>query len=140
MERTYMYFTVTQDNEIITHEQFEPTFDLHQLQKEVGGFVEVVVPNILRYSMFRDVRMLCDDMGMYKENLRPNMLASALYAGETAILGNVVICSTNSTIPAEEPDIWPFTQYNGVSVKSFLERMMNDLKEHFPSGVQWEKI
>lgn len=140
MKQKYLWFTVTQDDKIITHEQENPRFSLKELQEEIHGYVEVVAPMLFQYTPYREARILCDDDGMYKDELKPNMLASALYGGGSPILGDVVVCTTVAPITTEEPDIWPFTEYVGVNMKSFLEALMRDLKESFPDGVEWERV
>ena len=56
----YGYIKVTPEDELTVH-YTSSVLDNDDLWDQIGGFYEIVSPNMLRYTEWRDVRIICDD-------------------------------------------------------------------------------
>ena len=126
----YGYIKVTADDELTVHAT-SSVLDNDDLQDAVGGYYEVVRPGILQDTVWENVRILCDEEGLYREHPKINKLASALYAAPYPIVGDVVLCTTDTPfdVPYQsEPDIWPFDKFSLPAAEDFFTRLLEKLK------------
>lgn len=120
------YIKVTEDDEITVVETGEE-LDNRDLWDQIGGYYEVVAPALLSSpNIWQDVRILCDDEGLYKD-LRPNKLASGLYAGPSAIVGTCLFVRQGWTDDGEA-DIFPFYGDDLDRLEKFLRKLLETLK------------
>lgn len=92
-------------------------------EKLNDGFFEIVVPVMFRNTLYEDVRMLVDDMGLLKE-LEVNKVATGLYGSPfDVIVGDVIYCTASPQVIEDEPDIYAFSSTDAFRLLDFLVRM-----------------
>lgn len=121
----YGYIKITSDDELTIH-YTSSVLDNDDLWDQIGGYYEIVAPAMLANTMWRDVRILCDDCGLLKE-LPINKLASGLYAAPSPIVGDVLFVRQGFTEDGEA-DIFPFSGDDIVSLQKFLSKLSDRLK------------
>lgn len=122
----YGYIKVTPEDELTVH-YTSSVLDNDDLWDKIGGYYEIVCPALLQNTMWKDVRILCDDCGLLKENQRINKLASGLYAAPSPIVGNVLFVRQGFTEDGEA-DIFPFSGDDIQNLQNYLERLLKRLK------------
>lgn len=126
--KKYAWLIISQDGPIGIVPQDEINLELKDLQSAVGvggGFIEIVAPQMFQYiNPF--LRLVVDDMGLYKEECRLNLLASALYCGD--IVGDVVVCTTFNPDPYAEPDIYAMPFDEAMKLRDRLLRLSKSLQ------------
>ena len=99
--------------------QDEAELELKDLQETVGGHIEIVVPIYLCQLFNPFLRMVVDEMGLYKD-YELNKIASALYGHP--IVGDVAICTAWNSEPMAEPDVYAMEWKEAVKLRDkFLE-------------------
>ena len=101
--------------------------DLKRLQTLVDGYIEVVHPVPFGGPIFDRVVMLIDDEGKLKGK-SVNVLASALYNGYDPIVGDVVLCCTD-TRPV--PDIYALPSATAQPLFKFLNTVRDGVLRKF---------
>lgn len=122
----YGYIKVTPEDELTVH-YTSSVLDNDDLWDQIGGFYEIVSPNMLRYTEWRDVRIICDDCGLLKDDQKVNRLASGLYGAPSPIVGTVLLVRQGYTEDGEA-DIFPFSEHQLFYAEKFFSRMLNELK------------
>lgn len=121
--KKYAWLIISQDGPIGIVPQDGIDIELKDLQSAVGcggGFIEIVAPQVFQYiNPF--LRLVVDDMGLYKEECRLNLLASALYCGD--IVGDVVVCTTFNPDPYAEPDVYAMEFDEAMKLRDRLLRL-----------------
>lgn len=104
--KAFAWLIISQEGNIGIVPQDSVNLELKVLQSAVGvggGFIEIVAPAFFRF-INPYLRLVVDDMGLYKKECKLNTIASALYGGD--IVGDVVVCTTFNSDANAEPDIY----------------------------------
>lgn len=121
------YIKVTEDDQITIIETGEE-LENKDLWKQIGGYYEIVAPRLLASpNMWQDVRILCDDCGLLKDDPKVNRLASGLYGAPSPIVGTVLFVRQGFTEDGEA-DIFPFSGDDLLNLEKFLSRLLERLK------------
>lgn len=121
--KPYAWLILSQDGPIGIVPQDSIDLELKDLQSAVGvggGFIEIVAPQVFQF-INPYLRLVVDDMGLYKEECKLNVLASALYCGD--IVGDVVVCTTFNSDPYAEPDIYAMEFDEAMKLRDRLLRL-----------------
>lgn len=121
----YKLICISADCKVTTKEYDTPSVPLEDLQRCVGGYIEVVsVPFLEPLEPF--LLMCLDEDGKFKE--KPiNDLASMLYNNPfDVIVGDVVLGTRFNEDPSAEPDIYALPEEMSEKVEGFLKRMIGD--------------
>lgn len=125
--KPYAWLILSQDGPIGIVPQDTADLDLHELQNAVGvggGFIEIVAPQMFQY--FNPyLRLVVDDMGLYKEKCHLNLLASAFYMHD--IVGDVVVCTTFNKDVNAEPDIYAMEFDEALHLRDRFSRLYKKL-------------
>jgi hypothetical protein len=126
--KKYAWLIISQDGNLGIVPQDEINLELKDLQSAVGvggGFIEIVAPKMFQF-INPYLRMVVDDMGLYKEECKLNVLASALYCGD--IVGDVVVCTTFNPDPYAEPDVYAMEFEDALKLRGRLLRLSRKLQ------------
>lgn len=122
------YIKVTTDDQISIIETPGEELDNKDLWDQIGGHYEIVAPRLLSSpNMWQDVRILCDDCGLLKEDPKVNKLASGLYGAPSPIVGDVLFVRQGFSEDGEA-DIFPFSGDDIINLEKFLSRLLERLK------------
>lgn len=118
----YRLICISTDCQITTKEYDTPSVPLEDLQRCVGGHIEIVSPAFLE-PLDPFLLMVLDEDGKFKE--KPvNDLASLLYHNPfDFIVGDVVLGTRFNSDPAAEPDIYAIPESMSEKVEEFLRRL-----------------
>lgn len=119
--KPYAWMIISQEGNIGIVAQDKIDLDLHDLQEAVGGgFIEIVAPRMFAFiNPF--LRLVVDDMGLYKEEYKPNSLASLFYG--QVIVGDVVVCTVFNADPDAEPDIYAMEMSEALKLRERFLRL-----------------
>lgn len=123
----YGYLKVTTDDVLSIIETDKNELDNHELWKQINGYYEIVAPVMLRETIWKDVRILCDDNGLLKDGMKINKVASGLYGAPSPIVGDVLFVRQGFTDDGEA-DIFPFYGQDIKALEDFLKRLIKRLK------------
>lgn len=122
--KKYAWLIISQDGNLGIVPQDSIDLELKDLQSAVGGYVEVVYPQIFRqWNPY--LRMLVDENGLFKD-YGLNLLASCLYGHD--IVGDVVLCTTWNPDSMAEPDVYAMEFDEALKLKERLLRLSNRLQ------------
>lgn len=123
----YGYIKVTADDKLSVIETKTAVLENEDLWRQIGGYYEIVAPNMLANTMWKDVRILCDDCGLLKENQRINKLASGLYAAPSPIVGDILLVMQGRWEDGEA-DIFAFPADDVQMLEKYMSRLLERLK------------
>lgn len=114
----YGYIVLKANGDIELHDSDQVDFTLEELQKAVGGYIQIV------RGCITQMLLVIDDEGKLK-NKPVNPLATMLYApGIDCIVGDVVIGTSFNADPYAEPDVYKFPWETAVKHYGILMRMV----------------
>lgn len=122
----YGYLVIRANDQLEVRRQEAAELDNQKLWSDLNGYYEVV-SRLLQNTEWSDVRILCDDEGLYKD-LKPNKVASALYAGYSAIVGDVLIVRQGFRDDIGH-DIFPFSEPDLTRVTKFFNGLLKTIKK-----------